>query len=75
MHALWRNPRFALGDGPITEILRRAGVTDVPEGPLGEFHDVALVNQRYGAPFVRQGVIDGGVDEPPGADAADRLNL
>src|SRR4051812_41961647 len=56
------------------EILFRDVVTPIPKRTLGEFHDVALVDERYAPAIVLDGVRDGAVNQSHTAGSANRLN-
>ena len=62
------------GVGLGRELLLREGVAPVPEGALGELHDVALVDEGEALALVGDGVLDRGAHEPLGALARDRLD-
>ena len=49
-------------------------VAPVAEGALGELHDVALVDERDALALLADGKLDGGANEPLGAELADRLD-
>ena len=61
-------------DGHVGELLPDQLVAPVAEGALGELLDVALVDQGHARAAVVEGVLDGGPDQPLGAELGDRLD-
>src|SRR5207248_664547 len=49
-------------------------VAPVAKSPFRELHDVALVDEGDALALVFDGVADGAVDQPLGAEVADRLD-
>ena len=65
-------PRAAVDLDGAVEVLGDL-VAPVAEGAFRELHDVALVDERDALALVLDRVADGAVDEPLGAEVADRL--
>src|SRR5882762_2375479 len=65
---------FVLGDRLVPEALLRELIPPLAEPALGEFHDVALVNERDRAATGAQRVLDGFGDQALGAELGHRLD-
>ena len=65
-------PRAAVDFDRAVEVLGDL-VAPVAEGAFGELHDVPLVHERHALALVLDRVADGAVDQPLGAEVADRL--
>ena len=69
-----QNPALALGDCLGAELLLGNLVAPLAEGALGEFLDVALVNQCDGLAARFEGCADGVAHQPLAAEDRDRLD-
>src|SRR5205807_1513298 len=71
--AHWNFAPWSAVDFFRAEITLRDLVAPVPERAFGEFHDVALVHERYAFALVQDRVTDRAVDQAHAAGTADRF--
>ena len=60
-------PEFALRDDLLAKLPLRQRIAPIAEGPLGELHDIALVDQRDALPTVIERVLDRPANQAFGA--------